>query len=45
MKSASWCARRDRRHLDFRDVSDNRGLGAVIELKRGEMPDVVLKNL
>ncbi|HEY9445536.1 MAG TPA: DNA gyrase subunit A, partial [Burkholderiales bacterium] len=30
---------------DIRDESDKSGMRAVIELKRGEMPDVVLNNL
>jgi DNA gyrase subunit A len=30
---------------DIRDESDKRGMRAVIELKRGEVPDVVLNNL
>ena len=30
---------------DIRDESDRRGMRIVIELKRGEMPDVVLNNL
>jgi len=42
---ASCIAKDDRGIADLRDESDRDGVRVVIELKRGEMPDVVLNNL
>jgi len=45
-KIAELVAREDNRgHRDLRDESDRDGMRIVIDLKRGEVPDVVLNNL
>ena len=44
--SASSCARSVSKGIsDIRDESDKRGMRAVIELKRGEVPDIILNRL
>ena len=43
--SANWCGQENRRHFRPARRSDKSGMRAVIELKRGEVPEIVLNNL